>query len=232
MKASCSSHVSTSELTIKPQLFFFMQIFFFFHLNLFLIFYFYNAKQITRCESNFPEHEQRSTCRVLLCSPVGWWWWRLHRCQRRWDTAQWTNAHQMFLEACLRSDNPILPSPHPSETVLSCLNISKKTENVTMHHKMSLNSIQLPFLCIGLFTTHCSKAASYEMKISCCKKLHCLALQSYEMQSLWKSQKQTALPLKMTLNSKSFFLYTCVLMLDVHHNETWSNMFVYQKRST
>ncbi len=168
---------------------------------------------------------------VLLCSPVGWWWWRLHRCQRRWDTARWTNAHQMFLEACLRSDNPILPSPHPSETVLSCLNIRKKTENVTMHHKKDVTEFNST--SISLYRPFHNTLFQSSFVWSENIMLQKTALSStYEMQSLWKSQKQSALPLKMTLNSKSFFLYTCVLMLDVHHNETWSNMFVYQKRST
>ncbi len=59
VKASCSSHVNTSELMIKNKLFFLMQIFLF---ESFLNILFYNAKQITRCESNFLEHAQGSTC--------------------------------------------------------------------------------------------------------------------------------------------------------------------------
>lgn len=163
---------------------------------------------------------------VLRCSPVGWWWWRLHRCQRRWDTARWTNARQMFLEACLRSDNPILPSPHPSETVLSCLNISKKTENVTMHHKKDVTELNSISICLyrPFHNTLFQSSFVWNENIMLQKS----ALQSYRIWDAISVKITTALPLKMTLTSKSFFLYTCVLMLDVHHNETWSNMFVCQ----
>lgn len=72
----------------------------------------------TQIQSDITEHG-------CVFWPVGWWWSQPRRCQRRSGTGRRTGVHLTFLEACLQSDSPLLPSPHPLGTAWSYLNMSK-----------------------------------------------------------------------------------------------------------